>query len=611
MRNSNHTRRSRPVLLLLVYGVFLALIGITASAQAMLVSEHVTTGMLNSVVGDDSATARTFLNGNLTRNDLNGTATPARQTAVTQQLAALVARGGILRAELRSADGTILFSNVSALAGARAPVTPEFQAALGGQPSAALDTGAEVAAQTAGEPLGAESVLHEFLPVVLEGRTQAVFALWRDAAPIFATLADTRRDVVFVTLAAALIAALILFAVFRSAQTRISRQTEELLEATRRDALTGLLNHGAIVAELTQTIDAARTSDANVTVAILDIDNFRLLNDTHGHEAGDKALLAVSNLLGTQLPEGVSCGRYGPDEFLLIAPPALAVALEPALDRVVAALVDLALQFGASERLPITISAGIASFPEHADSATSLLSTAAVTLAEAKASGGNAIRVTSARLGEASNQTAFDVYQGLVIAVDTKDRYTKRHSEDVARYALFLAQQLGVEDELGQTLRIAGLLHDVGKIGIPDQILRKPAALTAGEAEIIQQHVALGDAIVRNLPNIDQVRAAIKYHHERWDGQGYLDHLSGEEIPLIARIISVGDIFSAMTTTRPYRKALGTDEALRRLQDAAGTQLDERLVTTFVNGIRSAANPPLPGEEGGSQRLWTPARAIA
>jgi diguanylate cyclase (GGDEF)-like protein/putative nucleotidyltransferase with HDIG domain len=604
-------RRSRPVLLILVYSVFLVLIGITASAQAMLVSEHVTAGMLNSVVGDDSATVRTFLNGNLTRSDLNGTATAARQDAVDQQLAALIARGGILRLELRNAGGTILFSNEPDLDGRPAPVTAEFRAALDGAPSAGLDSGDQAAAQTIGDPLGADSVLREFLPVIIDGHVVAVFAMWRDAAPTLAVLASTRGDVVMVTLAAAMIAAAILFLVFRSAQARISRQTDELLEATRRDALTGLLNHGAVVAELTDTIDHARANDENVTIAVVDVDNFKLLNDTHGHLAGDEGLLAVSGLLAKHVPEGVTCGRYGPDEFLLVAPPNLAAQIEPALEAIVTALADLALQFGASERLPVTISAGIATFPEHADSATALLSTAAVTLGEAKASGGNAIRVANARLGENSNQSAFDVYQGLVIAVDTKDRYTKRHSEDVTRYALFLVQQLGLEEELGQTIRIAGLLHDVGKIGIPDQILRKPGALTASEAAVIQQHVALGDSIVRNLPNIDQVRAAIRHHHERWDGRGYLDHLAGEEIPLIARIVSVGDVFSAMTTSRPYRKALPVDEALRRLEDAAGSQLEERLVVAFVNGIRAAANPPLPGQDSVAQRLWTPQRAIA
>ena len=143
---------------------------------------------------------------------------------------------------------------------------------------------------------------------------------------------------------------------------------------------------------------------------------------------------------------------------------------------------------------------------------------------------------------------------------------------------MFLAERLGLAPELVATIRVAGLLHDVGKIGVPDGILRKPGSLTAEEYAIVKQHVALGDLIVRDLPDVELIRAGVRHHHERWDGDGYLDRLAGEEIPLVARILAVGDAFSAMTTTRPYRKALATDEALRRLEDAAGTQLDERLV---------------------------------
>jgi len=159
---------------------------------------------------------------------------------------------------------------------------------------------------------------------------------------------------------------------------------------------------------------------------------------------------------------------------------------------------------------------------------------------------------------------------------------------------------------------VAGLLHDIGKIGIPDSILRKPAKLTDDEYRVVKQHVALGDMIVRDLPNIELIRAGVRHHHERWDGRGYLHALAGEDIPLVARILAVGDAFSAMTTTRPYRKALTVEEALRRLEDAAGTQLDESLVKLFVDGLRTDADAPLPGViEPVADRLWTPADRVA
>jgi HD-GYP domain-containing protein (c-di-GMP phosphodiesterase class II) len=201
------------------------------------------------------------------------------------------------------------------------------------------------------------------------------------------------------------------------------------------------------------------------------------------------------------------------------------------------------------------------------------------------------------RTDDQTSAATFDVFQGLIIAVDTKDRYTKRHCEDVARYGTFIGEQLGLDAATISSIRTAGLLHDIGKIGIPDAILRKPGKLTQAEFEVVKQHVALGDMILRDLPDVDRIRAGVRHHHERWDGAGYLEALAGEDIPLIARILAVGDAFSAMTTTRPYRKALGVEEALVRLGDAAGTQLDESLVDVFIRGIESVPAAPLPSME--------------
>jgi diguanylate cyclase (GGDEF)-like protein len=431
--------------------------------------------------------------------------------------------------------------------------------------------------------------------------------IWRDAEPILARLDEIRRDVVLVTLTAAIFAAVLLFLIFRSAQGRLTRQTAALVEATQRDSLTGTLNHGALVVHLAGEIERARAAGAPLGVALVDLDNFRLLNDTHGHRAGDEALLAVADQLRRQIPSTVTLGRSGPDEFLVIAPAESVIELEPALIRLRTALADLSLQFEATERLPVTISAGLCTYPEHGSSATALLAAVSRVLEEAKASGGDTIRVAGDASPDEGQTSGFDVLHGLVLAVDTKDRYTKRHSEDVARYGVYLARRLDLDPDLIRTIQVAGLLHDVGKIGIPDGILRKPGKLTEAEFAIVRQHVALGDMIVRDVPDIDLVRAGIRHHHERWDGDGYLDRLAGEEIPLIARILAVGDAFSAMTTTRPYRKALDLREALTRLEDAAGTQLDEELVKAFVEGIETDADAPLPGVDTPAA-LWTPRR---
>jgi diguanylate cyclase (GGDEF)-like protein/putative nucleotidyltransferase with HDIG domain len=596
-------------LLIIVLGAFLALAGTTATIQAGLTSVHLTAATLNGVVGSDSATTRAFVNAYVQpRWFLPGTMLGfSERTRLESQLATLVRPGEILRVEIRFPDGTILAASEPGLGGTAVSAIPAFAAAAAGDPQAEI-VPAEAAAAGPGT-LTAPTLLREYLPLLADGRVHGVVAVWRDAAPILARIAQVRGDIVLVTLSAALIATALLLLVFRAAQGRLSRQTDALVEAIRHDPLTGTLNHGALVGHLAIEIEKARAAGQSLGVALLDVDNFRLLNDNHGFAAGDETLLVLVDLLAAELPAAVVRGRYGPDEILLIAPPELVAELGPRVDRVRAALAGMSLQFESTERLPVTISAGLCTYPENGASVTAILSTAALALEEAKASGGDAVRVAGTSDAPA-DRTGFDVLQGLVLAVDTKDRYTKRHSEDVARYAVFLAEQLGLDPEIIATIRTAGLLHDVGKIGIPDPILRKPGRLTAEENAVVQQHVALGDMIVRDLPNIDVVRAGIRSHHERWDGAGYLDRLAGEAIPLVARIIAVGDVFSAMTTTRPYRKALDVREALKRLEDAAGTQLEERLVKTFVEGLETAPNPPLPGDAGAGL-LWLPGRRVA
>jgi diguanylate cyclase (GGDEF)-like protein len=589
-----------PTLLALVFGVFLVIVGVTASAQALLVSAHLTTESLSAVVGSDTALVRVLVNGTLTPADLDpAQLTPDRAASIEARLGAVVDRGGMLRAEIRNPAGDSLYSSDGRPRSVAS--TADFAKAAGGTASASIlpSDGAFDTTQ----------VLVESLPLMADGQVRAVFVIDRDAAPILQGIEATRQEVTAVTLSAALVAACVLFLIFRSAQRRLTRQTRALVDATRHDALTGLLNHGALVAELGVRLESARQRNETIEIALVDVDGFRLLNDSHGHQAGDQALRVVSDHLRDVAPEGSVIGRYGPDEFLVIA--AGRSMLEASLERLRTALAAVALEVDDADPLPVTVSIGICAYPLDADSVTGLLSIGAMTLAEARSGGGDAIRAAHALEAKPSFARTFDVLQGLVIAIDTKDRYTKRHSEDVARYADFIAERLGLEADLRRAIHVSGLFHDIGKIGIPDAVLRKPAKLTAEEYEAIQQHVALGDMIVRDLPNIDLVRAGVRYHHERWDGRGYLEALAGTDIPLIARVLAVADAFSAMTTDRPYRKALAVDEALRRIEDVAGSQLDERLVAAFVEGIRSAPQPPLPGSSPSPTTIWTPGEAVA
>jgi len=592
-----------PALLALVFGVFLLIIGVTATGQSILVSSDVTTQSLDAVVASDASLVRVLVNGTVEPADLDpGTITSARAATLQAELAVVASRGGIIRIEARTPSGSFLFASDGL--DQAAPSSPDFVRAATGSTSASIGP-------TAKPQPGTSQILTESLPVTSGGAVRAVLTVTRDADPLLARIEGARREIVLLTLTASLAVALILYLIFRSAHRRLRRQTVALVEATRHDPLTGMLNHGAVVGSLTSRVEAARSSGSGVEVGLVDIDNFRLLNETHGDAAGDTALLELCRMLRARVPEGSILGRYGPDEFLVISAPGTVATLRPALDQLRSDLTEVTLPYGESERLPLTVSAGICAFPLDGDSVTGLLSVAATVLGEAKSSGGDSVRVAEAAGATPAFTKSFDILQGLVIAIDTKDRYTKRHSEDVARYADFLADRLGLAPDLRQAIHVAGLLHDVGKIGIPDQILRKPAKLTAEEMGVIQQHVALGHMIVRDLPHLDLVKAGIRFHHERWDGRGYLDQLEGTQIPMIARLLAVADAFSAMTTTRPYRKAFSVDESLVRLEDSVGTQLDEELVRAFVLGIRTAEDPPLPGTDVGRARIWTPIDLVA
>jgi HD-GYP domain-containing protein (c-di-GMP phosphodiesterase class II) len=236
--------------------------------------------------------------------------------------------------------------------------------------------------------------------------------------------------------------------------------------------------------------------------------------------------------------------------------------------------------------VPIYLSFGVATFPQHGPGVNELVANADAALYTAKQFGSSAI-AAGQDPHQVGRREGFDILEGLVIAVDNKDHYTRKHSDDVTKHALLLADALALSDEERETLFAAGRLHDVGKIGVPDEILRKPGSLDPEEYEIIKQHAHLGELIVKAVPHLDQVHAAIASHHERFDGSGYPHMLKGENIPLLGRILAVSDAWSAMTTDRPYRAALSPADARSELRRVAGSQLDPALVEIFLAVLES------------------------
>lgn len=175
--------------------------------------------------------------------------------------------------------------------------------------------------------------------------------------------------------------------------------------------------------------------------------------------------------------------------------------------------------------------------------------------------------------------------RALVSAVDFKDSYTASHSSCVAEYAGMTAKALGLGGDAVEDIRMAAYLHDLGKIGVPDEVLRKPAALTAEEGRQMRRHPAIAAHILEDVPFSPRIKLAVRHNHERWDGTGYPDGLAGEEIPIEARILSVADAYEAMTSSRPYRRSLDHDSAVAELRRYVRTQFDPRVVAAFVNAL--------------------------
>ncbi|MDQ3815352.1 MAG: HD domain-containing protein, partial [Armatimonadota bacterium] len=260
---------------------------------------------------------------------------------------------------------------------------------------------------------------------------------------------------------------------------------------------------------------------------------------------------------------------------------------------------------GDERTIPVTLSFGIASFPDDATNRHELLTISDANLYAAKLSD-EGIRATTdmqrAQRELRTTEGSFDVLDAMVTAVDNKDRYTRRHSEDVTEYALWIAEELRLSEETMRIIRVGGLLHDVGKIGVPEDILRKPGKLTDEEYEVLKRHTQLGELIVAAVPGMENIIDAVRSHHERWDGQGYPDGLADADIPFLGRLLAVADAFSAMTTTRAYRKGLELVAALDEIASNIGTQFDPTMAVAFLRAAQKQwPDVPLSVEIAGLQ----------
>ncbi|MCL6472533.1 MAG: diguanylate cyclase [Firmicutes bacterium] len=356
-----------------------------------------------------------------------------------------------------------------------------------------------------------------------------------------------------------------------------------------RDSLTGLNNHRYFHETLNKGIKRAAKNNRSLSLMMLDIDNFAQLNNSYGHVFGDRVLVTVGAAILTETREEDEACRLSGDEFGVICPNTTGEEAQYLAERM-----KMSIKRALSKGFPdkgITVSIGISTYPELAKDKDELLHTTDGALYWAKLNGKNRIqfydpkvvKILSAeeRAKRAEEITSIDMVRNIAKAVDARDPYTRLHSKRVSDLAKKLARFMGLDEDIVNRVEMAGMLHDVGKIGIPDNILKKQNKLSGEEITIIRNHPLLSVQIIRST-SLKDIIPAVKAHHERWDGSGYPQGLKGGRIPIEARILAIADAYDAMTTDRPYRKGLTVDEALGEIRRCSGSQFDPKIVDKFL-----------------------------
>ena len=373
------------------------------------------------------------------------------------------------------------------------------------------------------------------------------------------------------------------------------RSTFKAMQAMRlalTDPLTGLGNHRSFHERLQRELVVAEHDGSSLALCLVDFDDLKSVNDRFGHPVGDLVLGQVAS----RLRQGGEAFRLGGDEFAVLLPrqdERQATSVARSIVERVAAL-DIEGVGG------VTVSAGVATYPIHGSGRDELIRLADSALYWAKKDGKNRVRAYAAesvlranleQIADTPDQAAqYRAAESLAKAVDERDAYTGSHSQRVGEYAARIAQRLGADDGAVELARLAGNLHDLGKLAIPEEVLRKPDDLSEAERLILERHPQIGYRMLESL-GVQPVAEWVLHHHERWDGAGYPNRLAGEQIPLGARIVFVADAYDAMTSERAYSQAMSQRDAIVELERCAGTQFDPAVVKALTEELLPADDP--------------------